>query len=152
MMDLRKHTCAVEFDEIVVCRAFGWKIFRQLAPLAARGQHVQHAVDERAAADAALRRQEPLDESVLLVSQIARILETVALTENPVLDRPHARPANHAHGRTESQPIPVTQENSGRSLSSNLWVPIIPVVWVPIIPMVMVIVVIANQDTRSAAT
>src|SRR5262249_9388962 len=92
MMDLRKHTCAVEFDEIVVCRAFGWKIFRQLAPLAARGQHVQHAVDERAAADAALRRQEPLDESVLLVSQIARILETGALIENPVLDRPHARP------------------------------------------------------------
>src|SRR5215468_419726 len=43
------HASALKLDKVVVRRALGRKILRQLTPLATGGEHVQNAVDERAA-------------------------------------------------------------------------------------------------------
>src|SRR5215510_1444111 len=46
MMDLCKHTGAMQLDKIVMRRAFGRKVLGQLSPLAPGGKYVEYAVDE----------------------------------------------------------------------------------------------------------
>jgi hypothetical protein len=116
-MDCLQYPFALKLDKVVVRGALGWKILGQLPPLATRGQHVENAVEERAAGHAALRWQKRLYQCILLIGQIALIAQTLALVASAVLGRPHGRPRRiDAHGGTESQPIPRTQENSGRAL------------------------------------
>jgi hypothetical protein len=46
MMDLCKHTGAMQLDKIIMRRAFGRKVLGQLSPLAPGGKYVEYAVDE----------------------------------------------------------------------------------------------------------
>src|SRR5215470_18119558 len=118
MMDLCKHTGAMQLDKIVMRRAFGRKVLGQLSPLAPGGKYVEYAVDEGAPRNAAFGRKKLLYQRILLVGQIALITQTSALVAPTVLLSPHApSPRIDAHGGTESQPILMTQENSGRALS-----------------------------------
>src|SRR5262245_46645750 len=117
-MDPLQYAGALKLDKVVVCGALGWEILGQLPPLATGGEYVENAVNERAAGHATLRREEVLYQRILLVRQIALIAQTLALIASAIFRRPHVAPGRiDAHGGTESQPIPPTQENSGRALS-----------------------------------
>src|SRR5215472_9266967 len=117
MVNSCEHASALKLDKVVVRGALGRKILRQLPPLATSGEHVQNAVDERAARDVTLRRQKRLNQRILLIGQVALIPKSLALIASTVLGRPHAGPRRiDVHGATESQAILQTQENSGRAL------------------------------------
>ena len=45
-MDPCKDTGAMQFDKVVMRRAFGRKVLGQLSPLAPSGKYVEYAVDE----------------------------------------------------------------------------------------------------------
>src|SRR5580693_6568470 len=91
-MDLFENARALQRDEIVVRRALWGKVLGQLPPLAAGGNDVEYAVDERAARHAALRRQERLDQRIFLIGQVTLITQTLALVASAVLRRPHRCP------------------------------------------------------------
>jgi len=55
-------------DEVVVHRALGRKILRQLAPLAAGRQHIEDGVQDLAPAGVALRRKVRLDQRPFLAA------------------------------------------------------------------------------------
>jgi len=102
MMDAGQRAVALPFDEVVVHRALGRQVLRQLAPLATGRQHVEDGVQDLAPTSVALRRQVRFDQRPFLVRHIARITRRAALVVAPVLRRPHASPpANHLVGATE---------------------------------------------------
>ena len=45
-MDAQHRAVALPFDIVIVHRAPRWEVFRQLAPLAASGEHVEDGVEE----------------------------------------------------------------------------------------------------------
>jgi hypothetical protein len=71
--------------EIVVHRALGRQVFRQGPPLAAGRQHIEDPVQHLADLDGALtatalgRRDEGLDQRPLLIGEIARVPQAMAL-------------------------------------------------------------------------
>ena len=91
-MDACQRAVAMPVDEIVVHGASWRKVLRKHAPLAARGQHVEDAVEHLTAADLALGRQQRFDDSPFLVRQIGRIAQPLALVSRSVLSRPHRCP------------------------------------------------------------
>lgn len=109
--------------QIAVHRAARRQVLGQMPPLAARLQHVQHAVQHRPKIDAAVpptaprRRDERLDEPPFFVAQVARVAQTAAIMALSVLRRPH--PHLHPGGDFESQPIHPIQLLLGRALSDK---------------------------------
>src|SRR5258707_1121008 len=97
-MDAQQRAVTLPFDEVVVRRALGRQIFRQLAPLAAGGQHIEDGVQDLAPASVALRRQVRLDQRPFLVRHIARIARRAALVVAPVLRSPHLGPRESSRG------------------------------------------------------
>ena len=89
--------CAVPVPkvEIVEQRALGRQVFRNGAPLAARAQHIQQAVDDLAnidltSAPATLGwRDQRLHQSPFRIRQITRIAQSIALVFSTVRCRPH---------------------------------------------------------------
>ena len=92
VMDAQQRAVALPFDEVVVHRALGRQVFRQLAPLAAGRQHIEDGVQDLAPTSVALGRQVRFDQRPFIVRHIARIARRAALVVAPVLCSPHASP------------------------------------------------------------
>src|SRR5580692_7859051 len=97
VMNAIQHAIALPPNEIVVHRAARRKILRKVAPLATGAQDIHYAVHDRthvgaALAAARLRRwKQWLDIRPLVVRQIARVPQVIAIVFRSVLMRPHRR-------------------------------------------------------------
>ena len=97
VMNAIQYAIALPPNEIIVHRAARRKILRKVAPLATSAQDIHHAVHDRthvgaALAAARLRRwNERLDIRPLVVRQIARVPQVIAIVFRAVLMRPHRR-------------------------------------------------------------
>ena len=103
--------------------AFGWQVLGDVTPLAAGTQDKHDTVEDFAHIDLALApstfrfRYQRRDMTPLLVRDIARVSQMIAIVGRAIFLRPHGGPSKS--GRLlESQAIPGTQELSGRTLKT----------------------------------
>src|SRR5271157_5244164 len=98
MVDVLQCPIIVPAIQIFVQGAFRWQILGHIAPLTARAENVHDAVDEvafisRAVASAALgRRDQRFDERPLIVGQITRVSQFVAVVSGSGRSLPHVAP------------------------------------------------------------
>jgi hypothetical protein len=101
--------------EIVEQRAARRKIFRDRSPLTARTQNVHQPIDHVAhdnrplAAATLAGRNQRFDKRPLIVGQIARITQLVAVVARAIFSRPHRHLQNDSVPHKESQQIPALQ-------------------------------------------
>src|SRR5271166_3802441 len=116
VMDALERSVVVPARQVIVHRALRRQVLGQIAPLAARAQYIHRAVDHlahhhRAPTPAMLGRWDQWpNERPLLVSQIRRITQPVAVVAGAVLGRPH-RSASDDSGATE-RITPVSSRSS----------------------------------------
>src|SRR5713226_7183032 len=123
-MNAIQHTIALPPNEVVVDRAVGRKILRDIAPLATSTQTVHDPVDDLAHVCPALapaglgRWNQRFNILPLLVREVARVPQMISIVSRPVLKRPHQqpRPPNHSSS-FESQMTQSNQEVLKRTLS-----------------------------------
>src|SRR5579871_4468242 len=98
VMNAIQGAIAMPPDEVVVHRAARREILRKGTPLAARAQDIHHPVHHRAHVGSPLaatwlrRRNERFDKRPLLIRQVARVPQVIAVVFRSVLIRPHRRP------------------------------------------------------------
>jgi len=96
-MNAIQHAVAVPPNEVVVDRAAGREILRKVAPLAAGAQDIHDPVHDRAHVGSPLaaawfrRRNKRFDKRPLVVRQVARVSQVIAIVFRAVLMRPHRR-------------------------------------------------------------
>ncbi len=127
VMNALQRSIPIPQHEIVMDRTLGWQVLGQGAPLAARPQHVENAVEHLTHVHippppaTASRRNFRLDQRPLAVGEVACIAKTVTLCRRAVLRCPHGC----SHGanqlwRSESQPTLQTQQVLGSALSITI--------------------------------
>src|SRR5665647_3073303 len=122
MMDAIQYAVTAPVAEISINRAFGWQVLGDVTPLASRAQHVHDAVENFPHVDFALApatfrlRYQRLKMCPLLVGDIARISQAVAIVFHSIFIRPHRRSSTNQAAYLESQVIQGTQELSRRTL------------------------------------
>src|SRR5664279_5389956 len=122
-MDTIQHAVVSPVAKITIDRAFGRQVLGDVTPLASRAQHVHDAVENFSHVDFALApatfrlRYQRLKMCPLLVGDIARISQAVAIVFHSIFIRPHRRSSTNQAAYLESQVIQGTQELSRRTLS-----------------------------------
>src|SRR5215813_5761185 len=90
-----QHTIAVPPDEVMVDSAVRRKVLRKVAPLATGAQNIHHRVHDRphvgpSLATAGLgRRNQWCNTRPLVIREVARVSQVIAIVFQPVLKRPH---------------------------------------------------------------
>src|SRR5271163_345865 len=116
-MNAIQHTITLPPHEVVVDRAVRRKILRYVAPLATGAQEIHHPVHHGAhvgpsLATAGLRRRNQwFDIRPLVIRQVARVPQMIAIVFRSVLKRPHWRslresdgfPLNHTNDSIDSR-------------------------------------------------